>query len=111
MESGLHWVGLQDREAIVSPMVNLINHKMGCRGEKFSVGEFRVHRWARTPGGRMPVAEPDFPYKPPANSPPRRKPLSKRTPIEVDPLPTSADDLPMPGLGNLFDCLSRTSPS
>lgn len=61
---------------------------------------------ARAFGDPVPRKKPAFPYKPPANRPPRRKPVGKRTPIDIEEF---GDVLPVPDPGILPYHRNRTS--
>lgn len=83
-----HWRGLSVCEAIFSRMVNSVNAEKRSGEKKFSVGELWlpwgravVEIYGRALGDLLPTRAPKFPYKPPSNSPPKRKPLLKRTPL------------------------------
>jgi hypothetical protein len=88
-------------EVNISRMVKYVNEENASGQKKFSVGEFwRCHVdaieriYTRGMEDPAPVRAPKFPYKPPANSPPRRKPISKRTPPMSDELLVPEDVQP-----------------
>ena len=79
MGEGVH-DGLGFVEAIISPSVNCVNQKNQRDSKKFSgrgfpLSEDRVfvRISARAFGDAPPAKRPRFPYKPPANTPPRRR--------------------------------------
>lgn len=65
-------------------MVNLVNMENASGGKKFSIREITAGglgplkiSYGRGLKDPMPSRPPKFPYKPPANSPPRRKSPTK----------------------------------
>lgn len=97
-DGALHCGGLVGFEATISPTVKHVNEKMASDENYFSVRELSSSDWegerriyGRAPGAPIPRRKPKFPYKPPANSPPRRKPIAKRTPDLAEPLPLAGD--------------------
>lgn len=92
--------GLGGVEATISRTVKYVNAENALRLKKFSVSEMWLSgslppEWlySRSPGDPMPKQAPKFPHKPPANDPPRRKPLSKRTP-KIGEIPESVGARP-----------------
>lgn len=117
VDGALHGSGLVGFEATISPTVKHVNGKMAFGGKYFSVRELLFPGWGlasvaygRAPGAPIPRRMPKFPYKPPANSPPRRKPAAKRTPDLAEPLPF-ADDPPEMDRGSRPYFQNRTSPT
>lgn len=81
-----HDAGLRLCEATISPLVNYVNQQNAYGEQFFTYAEFRTRGLNDAPLANAPK----FPHKPPANQPPRRKPLYKRVkiisvPVRVDP--------------------------